>query len=156
MAISESYVKLFNKNADYVKTYRNKNKEELKQSKPAVKILVNDELKAKQNIDYDVVKDMFNKMTEGTKIPKIDIVNDARKKQIKQLYDKRPKDYDVNNYVDFYNIYFDIVKLDKNILDGWMNTSSQTWFQPSFSYIMKDNTFVNTVEKFERSQNVNN
>lgn len=156
VSVSDAYVKLFNKNADYVKTFRNKNKDIIIQSEPVVKILVNDELKAKQNIDYDVVKDMFNKMTEGTKIPKIDIINESRKKQIKQLYDRRPKHYDINNYKDFYVAYFDIVKEDKNILDGWMNTSSNSWFQPNFSYIMKENTFANSVEKFERNQNVNN
>jgi len=110
------------------------------------------EEQSKERIEYDKIRQIFNDCFKDTNVPKVKILTDARKKLLKRFYEKMSKELaDEINIYDFYEGYFDLIKDtgDKhfNLVKGWNNNRSNSWFQPDFDYFLKDKVFVQLREK---------
>lgn len=150
----KKYFKWFSSNKKYIAKSRSKQKENPTETTQEVKVVVEPivEKKKEDTIDYDRVVKCFNETFKNTTVPQIKAVSDARKKAIKTLYIKSLKylEEKVDIY-EFYEIYFDLIKTDGdakfNLVKGWNNTSSNTWYQPDFEYLTKEKTFIKLIEK---------
>ncbi len=106
----------------------------------------------KSRIEYNKVREIFNECFRGTKVPLVKLLTDARRKKIKTFYDKFRKELveDTDIY-EFYELYFDLIKdvgdTQFNLVKGWNNNRSDSWFQPDFDYFLKDKVFVQLREK---------
>lgn len=146
----KKYFKWFGSNKDYVaKSRRRKNTQEV-----ILEEIINEGVPAekKESIDYDKIKDIFNECFKGTKVPAVRILTDARKRAIKSLYIKMSKHLTEKvDIYEFYEGYFELIKDegDKkcNLVKGWMNTNSNSWFQPDLDYYLKEKTFTKLTEK---------
>jgi hypothetical protein len=159
------YFKWFSSNKEYVAKSRSKAKlpkEEVIIETPKVveepnnivKVEVKEvdiEKEKRENVDYDRVVDIFNNCFKDTKVPSIKVLSDGRKKTIKSFFTKMNKDIKCEDIYEFYDSYFEVIKDvgDKklNLVKGWNNPRSNTWFQPDFDYFLKDKVYVQVREK---------
>lgn len=137
----KKYFKWFSGNKDYINKSRNKPKEEISS------VAVVEEQQPRENIDYDRIKNNFNDTFKGTNVPSIRILSDDRKKGIKNLYNKMSKHLQEKcDIYEFYEAYFDLLRTegDKkcNFVKGWHNSTSNSWFQPTLDFYLKQKTFV--------------
>lgn len=146
----KKYFKWFGSNKDYIAKSRNR-----KKTQEIILEEINNEsihAEKKDSIDYDKIKNIFNDCFKGTKVPAVRILTDARKRNIKSLYNKMSKHLTEKvDIYEFYEGYFELIKDegDKkcNLVKGWMNTNSNSWFQPDLDYYLKDKTFTKLTEK---------
>ncbi len=106
----------------------------------------------KHNIDYDKVKDIYNETFKNTTVPQIRLLTDARKKNMKKLFDIMSIQLATKVTIyEFYESYFDLIKgigdRKMNLVKGWLNTKSNSHFQPDLDYFIKDKVFVSLIEK---------
>lgn len=140
----------FRNNAENVRKFREKKKEPKIEIKEIEKIEVIEKPKKEiVHLDYDRILVGFNKVFEGTVVPGLIKLSDDRKKKIKKCFDSNAyKEEHKKNPLLFFAEYYKHLKNETKIPEGWLNTTSGTWYKPDFDFIHKVSDRSNTYAKY--------
>lgn len=148
IALNKDYVKLFTNNTENVRKFREKNKEE-----EIIEIKVEKIKKTVEKIDfkkydYEKIIKLYNEKFKDTESRSVTKLTNAIVNKINKLFEKMSeKVEDKLSIEEFYDIYFEEAHSRKGIREGWLNTKSNTHFQPGFDFLMRENTFENIFAK---------